>query len=175
MRTGERGFTYLLLLFAIALGGIGLAALGEQARLRQQREQEAELMFSGAQIARAIASYRAASPAGSRALPGSIDDLLEDRRSGRPVRHLRQVYRDPLAPAGDAARRDGGWEWLPPGAGGCGSASHPAPGITAVRSRSTRELLRRGDKERLRACELIFRHEAFAGQTTAPAHNTPAP
>ena len=75
----HRGFTYLLLLFAMAMGGVGLAALGEQARHRALREQEDELAFRGTEIARAIASYVAAGPVGSRTLPRTVDDLLEDR------------------------------------------------------------------------------------------------
>lgn len=157
MRIGraQRGFTYLLLLFILAIGGIGLAALGEQARTRALREQEAELQFRGAEIARAIASYVDASPAGSRTLPRSVDDLLEDRRSGRPVRHLRQLRADPVG--------GGDWVWLAPGDGGCGSPARRDPataGLAAVRSASPRLLFRREGDKAQPACEQIFRHEA---------------
>lgn len=155
MRTGEQGFTYLLLLFAMVIGGIGLAALGEQARQRALREQEAELAFRGAEIARAIASYVEASPAGSRALPPSVDALLEDRRSGRVVRHLRQLRADPLG---------GDWMWLAPGEHGCSAPPARAtatPGLSAVRSASTRPLLKRDGKDPKPACDLLFRHEAY--------------
>ena len=152
MRIGERGFTYLLLLFAMVIGGIGLAALGEQARTRALREQEAELAFRGAEIARAIASYADASPAGSRALPRGIDDLLEDRRSGRVVRHLRQLRAEPLG---------GDWVWLAVGEGGCNAPRGPTTlGLSAVRSSSTRALLKRESNAAKTACDLVFRHEA---------------
>lgn len=155
----QRGFTYLLLLFAMVIGGIGLAALGEQARQRALREQEAELAFRGAEIARAIASYVEVSPAGSRALPPSVDALLEDRRSGRVVRHLRQLRADPLGgPSG------GDWVWLAPGERGCSAPparAAAAPGLSAVRSASTRPLLKRDSKDPKPACDLLFRHEAY--------------
>lgn len=155
-RTRQRGFTYLLLLFMLVIGGIGLAALGEQARQRALREQEAELAFRGAEIASAIASYVDASPGGSRALPRSVDDLLEDRRSGRVVRHLRQLRPDPI---GD------GWVWLAPGEGGCSGAPRNAPrslGVAGVRSSGERLLLRRDGPQARPACDWLFQHEAHA-------------
>ena len=165
MRTGRRrpqaGFTYLLLLFAMAIGGIGLAALGEQARQRALREQEAELRFRGEEIARAIASYVDAGPVGSRPLPRTVDDLLEDRRSGRPVRHLRQLRSDPLG---------GGWVWLAPGEAGCTGAAPRmprAPGLVGVRSGSTRLLLRNAGDKPVMACDLTFDHRSVGRPTRA--------
>ena len=92
----QSGFTYLWLLFALAAGAAGLAALGERASMGVQREREAELMFRGHQIASAIATYRAASPNGTQQLPAALKDLLEDRRTERPMHHLRQLYSDPF-------------------------------------------------------------------------------
>ena len=91
-RARQSGFTYLWLLFALAAGAAGLAALGERASMAVQREREAELMFRGQQIAQAISAYRAATPGAVKALPLSLQELLEDRRSERPLRHLRQLY-----------------------------------------------------------------------------------
>lgn len=146
-----------MLLFAMAIGGVGLAALGEKAHLRALREQEAELRFRGDEIARAIASYVDAGPAGSRALPGTVDELLEDRRTGRPVRHLRQWRGDPLG---------GEWIWLHPGDAGCG-APVPRPdraqGLVGVRSSSTRLLLRRTTDKPAMACELLFHFQHGSG------------
>ena len=92
----QSGFTYLWLLFALAAGAAGLAALGERASMAVQREREAELMFRGQQIAAAIAAYRAASLNGTQQLPAALKDLLEDRRTERPMHHLRQLYADPF-------------------------------------------------------------------------------
>ena len=95
-RVRHGGFTYLWLLFALAAAAAGLAALGERASMAVQREREAELMFRGQQIARAISAYRAATPGQAKRLPPSLQELLEDRRSERPLHHLRRLYADPF-------------------------------------------------------------------------------
>ncbi|MCV2354915.1 type II secretion system GspH family protein [Paucibacter sp. B2R-40] len=98
---GCRGFTYLWLLFMVALGGVALAALGQRQQLVQQREREAELRFRGEAIAKAIGGYMRASPAGANSLPQRLEDLLEDRRSGTVQRHLRRLYADPFTGRAD--------------------------------------------------------------------------
>ena len=161
------GFTYLLLLFVLVLGGIGLSALGEQARHRALREQEAELHFRGAEIARAIASYVDASPANTRALPTGVDALLEDRRSGRVVRHLRQWRPEPLG---------GRWVLLAPGEQGCSLPPRPsgrAVGISGVRSDSSRLLLKREGEAPKPACDLVFHHQASRVKPGRTSADTP--
>lgn len=105
MRIGSRadcrGFTYLWLLFVVALGGVALAALGQRQQTVQQREREAELRFRGDAIAKAIVSYMRQSPAGANSLPQRLEDLLEDRRSGAVQRHLRRLYADPFTGKAD--------------------------------------------------------------------------
>lgn len=115
MRTGdtrsEGGFTYLLLLLAVAIGSAGLAALGTQWRTMMQRERETELIFRGREIAAAIAAYRNAMP-GLQQWPRSFDDLLDDRRGPTLRRHLRRLYTDPFTGRADWVRTptdDGGF------------------------------------------------------------------
>lgn len=134
----QRGFTYLWLLFALALGGVALAALGEQETTRQQREREAELRFRGEAIAAALGRYAATTPLGHLPLPQRLDELLADRRFPRPQRHLRQLYDDPFTGRPD-------WEPVLGQVGvvasGEGAASAPVgSGIVGVRSRSSRRL-----------------------------------
>jgi len=116
-RRHRRGFSYIGLLFVIALMGAAMAAAGTAWRLAAQREQELESMFRGQQIADAIGAWRSAGaaagaqadPAGDAgpahaggavaanvAGPAQLEDLVEDRRSGVIKRHLRRVYSDPL-------------------------------------------------------------------------------
>lgn len=97
----EGGYTYLLVLFLIAALGLGAAKTGEVWQQVAQREREAELLYRGADIARAIARYQARSPVGSPTWPQSLDDLVEDRRFPMPVRHLRRVWRDPFTGEAD--------------------------------------------------------------------------
>jgi len=97
----QRGFTYLWLLFVLAAGAGGLASLGQRASTAVQRDREAELIFRGVEIARAISTYRAATPGLVKTLPASLQDLLDDRRGPRLVRHLRRVYVDPFTGKAD--------------------------------------------------------------------------
>ena len=94
--TPQRGFTYLWLLFVLATGTAGLAGLGQRASVAVQRDREAELIFRGHEIARALSAYRAATPGTIKMLPASLQDLVDDRRGPRPLRHLRRVYLDPF-------------------------------------------------------------------------------
>lgn len=90
----QSGFTYLLVLFLVAALGVFAAQTGVVWHHATQREREAELLAIGVEFARALARYRDASPDG--VLPGSLQPLIEDRRSGALVRHLRRIYRDPF-------------------------------------------------------------------------------
>jgi type II secretory pathway pseudopilin PulG len=99
-RTG--GFTYVGLLIAVALLGLGLAAYGELYSHAAQREKEAELLFIGNQFRDAIASYYNKSP-GTKVYPKKIDELLEDNRFPMPQHHLRRLYRDPMTETTDWA------------------------------------------------------------------------
>ncbi len=97
----QRGFTYLWLLFVLAAGATGLAGLGQRASVAAHRDREAELMFRGQAIAHALSTYWSATPGDLKLLPTTLDDLLEDRRGPRTVRHLRQRYADPFTGQAD--------------------------------------------------------------------------
>ncbi len=101
MRNGERGFTYLLLLFLLAVGGVALAALGEQWVTLMQREREAELLFRGHEIAQALAAWRDSTPAGQPVAPENLRDLLADTRMQPTRHHLRRLYTDPFTMQAD--------------------------------------------------------------------------
>jgi type II secretory pathway pseudopilin PulG len=92
----QRGFTYILLLWWVAISGVLLAALGQQWLMESRRQRETELVFRGTQIGRALGSYREVTPAGKDDAPMSMDELLEDKRGPVLVRHLRQLWPDPI-------------------------------------------------------------------------------
>jgi type II secretory pathway pseudopilin PulG len=92
----SRGFSYIGLLILIALMGIGLALAGTVWHTAVQREKERELLFIGDQFRAAIAGFYESSPGGVKKFPGSLEDLLEDRRYPTAKRHLRRIYRDPM-------------------------------------------------------------------------------
>ncbi len=95
-RGRQRGFGYLMVLFALAAMGLTLAGAGEVWHTAARRDKEAELLFVGQQFRLALASYRDRSPVGSPTAPATLEELLQDRRFPMPVRHLRRVWRDPL-------------------------------------------------------------------------------
>jgi type II secretory pathway pseudopilin PulG len=92
------GFTYIGLLIAVVILGIGLSAVGTVWRTQAQREREQELLFIGREFRAAIAAYYAA---GMHQYPQDISDLLEDKRWPEPRHFLRKLYVDPMTGAQD--------------------------------------------------------------------------
>lgn len=98
LRRPQVGFTYVLVLAAVALLGLALAALGPMWAEEARRSREAELLRVGQAYAEAIASYREASPGSVRQYPRELGNLLVDTRFVGMKRHLRKLYADPLSP-----------------------------------------------------------------------------
>ena len=131
----QRGFTYLALLLAVAVLGIGLAAVGELWSTVAQREKEAELLFAGGEFRRAIRSYYTTSP-GAQRYPQRLEELLEDKRFPFVRRHLRRLYRDPMT-----GKRDWGLVQAPEGGiMGVHSLSQASPLKTANFAAADRDL-----------------------------------
>jgi hypothetical protein len=63
-----------------------------------KREKEQELLRVGAMYARALGSYRDASPGSLRQYPDRLEALLLDTRYVGVRRHLRMLYADPTNP-----------------------------------------------------------------------------
>lgn len=95
-RRSEGGFTYLAMLFFVAVVGAGLAATSIIWSQSRQREKEAELLWIGEQFRQAIAIYYHRTPGAVKRYPERLEELLEDRRYLSTQRYLRRVYRDPL-------------------------------------------------------------------------------
>ena len=97
LESRTRGYTYIGLLLAIVLAGIALAAAGTLWTTEVKRDREAELLFAGDQIRRAIAAYYETVPGGqARQFPAKLEDLLKDNRWQATRRHLRRIYIDPM-------------------------------------------------------------------------------
>ena len=92
----RRGFTYLMLLWWVAIGGVMLAAVGQSWRLESRRQRDLELAFRGEQIRVAIEAYRSFRPEGRMDLPRQLTDLVVDKRGGEPQHHLRRLWPDPV-------------------------------------------------------------------------------
>ena len=121
-KRNERGFTYLAMLIAVALIGIGLVAGSEVWSHSRQREKEQELLFIGEQFRRAIGLYYERTPGAVKRYPEKLQDLLEDKRYVTRQRYLRRLYVDPMT---------GKPEW--------GVIAAPEGGVMGVYSLSTQK------------------------------------
>ncbi len=106
----ERGFSYLGLLLAVTLLGIGLVGTSEVWVTTARRQKLNQLEWAGLAYQRAIGSYYESAFGGGKTFPRQLEDLLEDRRQGWVRRHLRQLYRNPFTQALD-------WELIKAGDG----------------------------------------------------------
>jgi type II secretory pathway pseudopilin PulG len=118
VRRGQKGFTYLTVLFILAILGGGLALVGEMWENTTRREKEAELLFIGHQYRKAIERYFLSGP--QRQYPRTLEELLKDPRRPGAERYLRKLYPDPIT---------GGTQW--------GLVKAPDGGILGVHSLST--------------------------------------
>jgi type II secretory pathway pseudopilin PulG len=91
----QRGFTYLTVLFMVAILAGGLALAGEVWHTSATREKEAELLFVGHQYRKAIERYYLSGP--QRQYPRELADLLKDPRRPGAERYLRRLYPDPVS------------------------------------------------------------------------------
>ena len=92
----QRGFSYVVMLFALAIFGVGLAALGQSWSGAAHRDKEEELVQIGKEYVRAIGSYNARSPGSVKSYPKRLEELVDDQRFVGTERHLRKLYRDPF-------------------------------------------------------------------------------
>jgi type II secretory pathway pseudopilin PulG len=91
----QRGFSYLTVLFMVAILAGGLALVGEVWHTSAAREKEAELLFAGHQYRKAIERYYLSGP--QRQYPRELEHLLKDPRRPGAERYLRRLYPDPVS------------------------------------------------------------------------------
>lgn len=140
MRTGKaRGFAYPALLVGILIFGIGLAKTGEWASLQKRREDERTLRRTGATVVGAIRSYYYSSTSIPRAIPRSLEDLVDDKRFPVTRHHLRDIPFDPIARSKDwgiVRAPDGGVSGIYSKGAGAPLSSFEEPGKEARQSRA---------------------------------------
>ena len=124
----QGGFTYLWVLVAIAVLGMGLLAVSEVWVTSARRQRLVELEWIGAQFTQAIGSYYQSTPGAAKVYPLTLQDLLEDRRYVTVRRHLRTVYANPFTGKQD-------WEPVVAADGRIRGMriALPAEGVSAVR------------------------------------------
>ena len=97
----QRGIAYLSLLLLVALMAIASLAAVTVTSMIERRHAEEELLFIGSQFQSALISYANSTPPGMSRNPRNLGDLLIDRRSSLPRRHLRKIYVDPMTKTSD--------------------------------------------------------------------------
>ena len=137
-RRDERGFTYVIAMFAVAIAGVLLAAGSEVWAQSRQREKEKELLFVGAQFREAIRLYYERTPGTVKRYPQKLEQLLDDRRYLSLQRYLRRIYKDPMT---------GSSQW--------GTVAAPGGGIMGVYSLS--------DKAPIKSANFDSKNEGLAG------------
>lgn len=92
----QAGFTYVGLIITAAIVGLVAASTVKLGAMVQRRNAELALLETGMAFSAALQSYAAASAPGQNRSPASLQDLLLDKRSLAPRRHLRRIYADPI-------------------------------------------------------------------------------
>ncbi len=112
---GQRGYAMAALLVSIGVMMVVMTVAMPVWRTQAQREKEAELVFRGEQIARAVNLYMRKMGGGS--YPPSLDVLVQGR-------FLRKKYKDPMT-------KDGEWDVILAAGGvpGQGGPTQQTPGI----------------------------------------------
>jgi type II secretory pathway pseudopilin PulG len=161
----EGGFTYLTVLFIVAILLGGLAMVGEMWETSAKRDKEAELLFVGNQYRKAIARFYEGTPGGVKRYPRTLDELLKDPRQPSTQRFLRRLYPDPF----------GATEW--------GIVKAPDGGVAGVYSLSEEKPLKTanfrlrdaGFDGAQRYADWKFLYSPAAAAQTTPQNATPAP
>ncbi len=124
-RSRSGGFTFLGLMFLIAVMGLLATAAATTWAFVSQREKELDLLFVGHEYRVALTRYVAAHASQPQPYPTDLRQLLGGTDQLVPVRYLRRIYFDPMT---------GSTEW--------GLVRTPQGGITGIYSLSTRAPVR---------------------------------
>ncbi len=95
------GFTYLGVLVMVVVFGIAFSSANRYWATTAKREKEAALLYAGERIRAALGSYYGSGERNS--LPSRLEHLVRDNRFPGVRRHIRKIYRNPMA-------EDGAWE-----------------------------------------------------------------
>lgn len=95
-RSHQKGFTYIGVLIAVALLGIGLSVVSEVWTKTAEHQKLVQLDWVGQQYVQAIQSYYYANTGTVHFYPQTLEDLLEDKRYLSIKRHIRKLYPDPF-------------------------------------------------------------------------------
>ncbi|MEY4754324.1 MAG: hypothetical protein RJA44_1999 [Pseudomonadota bacterium] len=100
-RDQQQGMLLMGVLVFLAVGTMGLVGISQRWADARQRDNEEDLLYAGLQYRQAIDAYYFRSPGNAKQFPTKLQDLVLDPRFPQPVRHIRKLYPDPLAPTRD--------------------------------------------------------------------------
>jgi type II secretory pathway pseudopilin PulG len=120
------GFTYLALLFFLAIMSVTALAVSYVASVQQRREREVELLFRGDAYRNAIRAYHNADAKSAAPYPTELAALLRDPNRLETRRYLRRLYPDPMT--------DGEWGLVRDTHGGIRAVFSLAPGTPLKQS-----------------------------------------
>lgn len=92
----EAGFSYVVVMFLVAVTALVAVRALENTVQTERREKEIELLWRGMAYRNAIKNYYENSPGAAKNFPEKLEDLLYEERLGRPTRPLRKLYLDPM-------------------------------------------------------------------------------
>ena len=159
------GFTFLGLLFLIALMGLMATVAASTWRFSVQRDKEFDLLFVGREYRAALGRYASAHAGQRQPWPTELSQLLGGTDRLVPVRYLRRLYFDPMT---------GSAQW--------GLVKTPEGGIIGVYSLSTRAPVRTSAAIGDEGIDFVkarsyrdweFRASLAAGQGGLPGANPP--
>ena len=101
----QSGFTYLWILFAIAMLGVSLTVSSQLWVSSAQRQKIEQMNWIAEQFKQAIGSYYESSPGSVKLYPQTPEMLLQDERFITTKRHLRKIYANPFSGLPD-------WDWI---------------------------------------------------------------
>lgn len=97
----ERGFSYVVVMFLVAVLSIVSARALENSLMAERRDKEAQLLRVGTAYSDAIRDYYQGTPGSSGVYPLTVEELLLDGRGSKIRRPLRKLYRDPITGSTD--------------------------------------------------------------------------
>lgn len=92
----QAGFSYVLVMFAVALLTLSAVHLLDVSSTNEQRAREADLLYVGNAYRDAIGLFYENTPGTFKRYPEKLSDLLQDPRTTTLQRPLRKLYRDPI-------------------------------------------------------------------------------
>jgi len=92
----QNGFTYVIVMFAVAIASIMALRATESALTNERRAREDDLIEVGTAFRNAIRDYYEGTPGTFKEYPTTLKDMLDDVRTSTRHRELRRLYPDPI-------------------------------------------------------------------------------